>query len=231
MPPAAGGDEADAAEGTARRRERPLVEAMGGGEVRARLAWGCSSWCRGSDEGETRVASLASLLRSSSARASPFSLAAPPASVCWSATRSPHLNYPSHLDHVGSRAPQPARRDQSPQPGLLPQRPSTSPRATCRSTQDTAHHRPPRTQVTGATGLANVVKSNLGPRGTLKMLVDGAGQLKMTKDGKVLLSEMQIQVRPSLCTRAHRAELTPGHPARRTRPPPSSPAPPSPRTR
>ena len=27
------------------------------------------------------------------------------------------------------------------------------------------------------------------------MLVDGAGQLKMTKDGKVLLSEMQIQVR------------------------------------
>ncbi|TNY22452.1 chaperonin Cpn60/TCP-1 family [Rhodotorula diobovata] len=47
--------------------------------------------------------------------------------------------------------------------------------------------------VTGAAGLANVVKSNLGPRGTLKMLVDGAGQLKMTKDGKVLLSEMQIQ--------------------------------------
>ncbi|GJN92887.1 hypothetical protein Rhopal_005927-T1 [Rhodotorula paludigena] len=47
--------------------------------------------------------------------------------------------------------------------------------------------------VTGATGLANVVKSNLGPRGTLKMLVDGSGQLKMTKDGKVLLSEMQIQ--------------------------------------
>lgn len=45
----------------------------------------------------------------------------------------------------------------------------------------------------GAMGLANVVKSNLGPRGTLKMLVDGAGQIKMTKDGKVLLSEMQIQ--------------------------------------
>ncbi|KAF8530493.1 chaperonin Cpn60/TCP-1 family [Hysterangium stoloniferum] len=45
----------------------------------------------------------------------------------------------------------------------------------------------------GAMGLANVVRSNLGPRGTLKMLVDGAGQIKMTKDGKVLLSEMQIQ--------------------------------------
>lgn len=59
-------------------------------------------------------------------------------------------------------------------------------------------------------GLANVVKGNLGtrkivlcftlpltqylgPRGTLKMLVDGAGGIKMTKDGKVLLSEMQIQ--------------------------------------
>ena len=60
-------------------------------------------------------------------------------------------------------------------------------------------------------GLAGVVKGNLGvciyvlytilesynplkgPRGTLKMLVDGAGQIKMTKDGKVLLSEMQIQ--------------------------------------
>lgn len=26
------------------------------------------------------------------------------------------------------------------------------------------------------------------------MLVDGSGQIKMTKDGKVLLSEMQIQV-------------------------------------
>jgi len=47
--------------------------------------------------------------------------------------------------------------------------------------------------ITGAMGLANVVKGNLGPRGTLKMLVDGAGQIKMTKDGKVLLSEMQIQ--------------------------------------
>ncbi|KAJ7287418.1 chaperonin Cpn60/TCP-1 family [Mycena rebaudengoi] len=36
----------------------------------------------------------------------------------------------------------------------------------------------------GAMGLANVVKGNLGPKGTLKMLVDGSGQIKMTKDGK-----------------------------------------------
>jgi len=37
------------------------------------------------------------------------------------------------------------------------------------------------------------MKTNLGPRGTLKMLVGGAGQIKLTKDGNVLLHEMQIQ--------------------------------------
>ncbi|KAH8920789.1 T-complex protein 1 zeta subunit [Atractiella rhizophila] len=46
---------------------------------------------------------------------------------------------------------------------------------------------------TGAIGLANVVRSNLGPRGTLKLLVSGSGDLKLTKDGKSLLTEMQIQ--------------------------------------
>jgi len=44
-----------------------------------------------------------------------------------------------------------------------------------------------------AKGLQEVMKTNLGPRGTLKMLVGGAGQIKITKDGLVLLSEMQIQ--------------------------------------
>lgn len=44
--------------------------------------------------------------------------------------------------------------------------------------------------VTAARGLAEVVKSNLGPKGTMKMLVGGAGQIKITKDGKVLLDEM-----------------------------------------
>ena len=38
-----------------------------------------------------------------------------------------------------------------------------------------------------------MLKSNLGPSGTLKMLVDGAGGIKLTKDGNVLLREMQIQ--------------------------------------
>ncbi|KAG2234217.1 hypothetical protein INT48_001936, partial [Thamnidium elegans] len=47
--------------------------------------------------------------------------------------------------------------------------------------------------ITAAIGLQDVLKSNLGPRGTIKMLVDGAGGIKLTKDGKVLLSEMQIQ--------------------------------------
>lgn len=44
-----------------------------------------------------------------------------------------------------------------------------------------------------AQGLQSVLSSNLGPKGTLKMLVDGSGNIKLTKDGKVLLSEMQIQ--------------------------------------
>lgn len=38
-----------------------------------------------------------------------------------------------------------------------------------------------------------MLKSNLGPSGTIKMLVDGAGAIKLTKDGAVLLKEMQIQ--------------------------------------
>ena len=38
-----------------------------------------------------------------------------------------------------------------------------------------------------------VLKTNLGPKGTLKMLVGGSGDVKLTKDGKTLLHEMQIQ--------------------------------------
>ncbi|KAF5093577.1 hypothetical protein D0Z00_003993 [Geotrichum galactomycetum] len=47
--------------------------------------------------------------------------------------------------------------------------------------------------ISAAQGLQNVLSSNLGPKGTIKMLVDGSGNIKLTKDGKVLLSEMQIQ--------------------------------------
>eukprot|EP00927_Polykrikos_kofoidii_P082647 TRINITY_DN8264_c0_g1_i1.p1 TRINITY_DN8264_c0_g1~~TRINITY_DN8264_c0_g1_i1.p1 ORF type:complete len:565 (+),score=124.54 TRINITY_DN8264_c0_g1_i1:97-1695(+) len=55
-----------------------------------------------------------------------------------------------------------------------------------------------------AKGLQEVMKSNLGPRGTLKMLVGGAGQIKITKDGNVLLGEMQIQ-HPTACMIARAA--------------------------
>lgn len=44
-----------------------------------------------------------------------------------------------------------------------------------------------------AKGLMEVLQTNLGPRGTIKMLVSGSGEIKMTKDGNVLLHEMQIQ--------------------------------------
>lgn len=47
--------------------------------------------------------------------------------------------------------------------------------------------------INAAIGLQDVLASNLGPKGTLKMLVDGSGGIKITKDGKVLLIEMQIQ--------------------------------------
>lgn len=50
-----------------------------------------------------------------------------------------------------------------------------------------------RVNTAAAVGLQNVLKSNLGPTGTLKLLVGGAGQLKLTKDGLTLLKEMQIQ--------------------------------------
>ncbi|KAJ5661326.1 uncharacterized protein N7484_000698 [Penicillium longicatenatum] len=50
-----------------------------------------------------------------------------------------------------------------------------------------------KVNISAAEGLQDVLKSNLGPSGTLKMLVDGSGGIKLTKDGNVLLREMQIQ--------------------------------------
>lgn len=47
--------------------------------------------------------------------------------------------------------------------------------------------------MTASCGLQEVLKTNLGPRGTMKMLVSGAGLIKITKDGNTLLGEMQIQ--------------------------------------
>lgn len=47
--------------------------------------------------------------------------------------------------------------------------------------------------ISAAKGLQDVLRTNLGPKGTMKMLVSGAGDIKLTKDGNVLLHEMQIQ--------------------------------------
>jgi len=47
--------------------------------------------------------------------------------------------------------------------------------------------------INAAKGLQSVLETNLGPRGTMKMLVSSTGDIKITKDGEVLLKEMQIQ--------------------------------------
>lgn len=47
--------------------------------------------------------------------------------------------------------------------------------------------------INAAKGLQDVLRTNLGPKGTTKMLVGGAGDIKLTKDGNTLLREMQIQ--------------------------------------
>mmetsp|Transcript_10297 Transcript_10297/g.26373 ORF Transcript_10297/g.26373 Transcript_10297/m.26373 type:complete len:498 (-) Transcript_10297:208-1701(-) len=47
--------------------------------------------------------------------------------------------------------------------------------------------------ISAAIGLQSVLSTNLGPKGTMKMLVSGSGDIKITKDGLVLLNEMQIQ--------------------------------------
>ncbi|XP_017769242.1 PREDICTED: T-complex protein 1 subunit zeta [Nicrophorus vespilloides] len=61
--------------------------------------------------------------------------------------------------------------------------------------------------ISAAKGIQDVMKTNLGPRGTMKMLVSGAGDIKITKDGNVLLHEMQIQhPTASLIARASTAQ-------------------------
>uniref|UniRef100_A0A2K5Q4C0 Chaperonin containing TCP1 subunit 6A n=1 Tax=Cebus imitator TaxID=2715852 RepID=A0A2K5Q4C0_CEBIM len=46
--------------------------------------------------------------------------------------------------------------------------------------------------ISAARGLQDVLRTNLGPKGTMKMLVSGAGDIKLTKDGNVLLHEMAV---------------------------------------
>uniref|UniRef100_A0A673V3D7 Chaperonin containing TCP1 subunit 6B n=1 Tax=Suricata suricatta TaxID=37032 RepID=A0A673V3D7_SURSU len=49
--------------------------------------------------------------------------------------------------------------------------------------------------ICAARGLQDALRTNLGPKGTLKLLVSGAGDIKLTKDGNVLLHEMGLHPR------------------------------------
>lgn len=49
--------------------------------------------------------------------------------------------------------------------------------------------------INAAKGLMDVMRSNYGPKGTIKMLVSGAGDIKLTKDGNVLLREVSVLAR------------------------------------
>ena len=63
--------------------------------------------------------------------------------------------------------------------------------------------------ISAAKGIQDVLKTNLGPKGTMKMLVSGAGDIKITKDGNILLHEMQIQhPTASLIARASTAQVS-----------------------
>lgn len=47
--------------------------------------------------------------------------------------------------------------------------------------------------ICAAKGLQEIMKNNLGPNGTMKILVSSSGEIKISKDGSYLLREMQIQ--------------------------------------
>ena len=47
--------------------------------------------------------------------------------------------------------------------------------------------------ISAAEAIMEVIKTNFGPAGTLKMLVGGAGDIRITKDGAVLLDELPVQ--------------------------------------
>ncbi|SCP05174.1 T-complex protein 1 subunit zeta, putative [Plasmodium ovale] len=49
------------------------------------------------------------------------------------------------------------------------------------------------TNINASKGMYEIIKSNLGPKGSYKMLVSASGGIKITKDGNVLLNEMMIQ--------------------------------------
>ena len=46
--------------------------------------------------------------------------------------------------------------------------------------------------VMAVTGLANIVKSSLGPQGLDKMLVDDIGDVTITNDGATILKQLEV---------------------------------------
>ncbi|XP_049716336.1 T-complex protein 1 subunit zeta-2 isoform X2 [Elephas maximus indicus] len=60
--------------------------------------------------------------------------------------------------------------------------------------------------ICAARGLQDVLRTNLGPKGTMKMLVSGTGDIKLTKDGNVLLHEMGLH--PRIITEGFEAAKT-----------------------
>ena len=46
--------------------------------------------------------------------------------------------------------------------------------------------------ISAAEAIMEVIRTNFGPCGTLKMLVGGAGDIRITKDGAVLLDELPV---------------------------------------
>lgn len=74
--------------------------------------------------------------------------------------------------------------------------------------------------INAAAGLLDVMKTNLGPRGTIKMLVSGAGDLKLTKArAHCPAATAAGRQQPGLA--APPAAQQPGGPSRRGEAPPS----------
>lgn len=51
----------------------------------------------------------------------------------------------------------------------------------------------PSPLVDSVTGIANIVKSSLGPQGLDKMLVDSIGDVTITNDGATILRQLEVE--------------------------------------
>lgn len=46
--------------------------------------------------------------------------------------------------------------------------------------------------ISAAEAIADLIKTNFGPAGTLKLILGGAGDITITKDGAALLTDLPI---------------------------------------